>query len=104
MEVNVNIATTIAHDIRNDKIPIAFAFYFHIRRRRTKTSTRNINCRTSCPSSAPHLEGKINEANETASFVGDDKKILRAAERLTNAGSLQRSRHCVRKSNELHQG
>lgn len=100
----MNIATTIAHHVRNDEIPIAFAFYFRIRRRRTKTSTRNINRRTGCPSSSPHLEGKINEASETASFVGDDKKVLRAVERLTNAGSLQRSRHCVGKSNELHQG
>lgn len=41
MEVNVNIATTIAHDIRNGKIPIAFAFIFDAgeQRRRREIST-----------------------------------------------------------------
>lgn len=36
MEVNANIATTIARDIRNDKIPIAFAFYFRIQTQQNK--------------------------------------------------------------------
>ena len=71
----------------------------------------NTNCSTGCPFLSPYLERKINEASETATqSVGGDKekmkkrKILRAVERLMNAGSLQRSRHCVRKSNELRQG
>ena len=79
--------------------------------RRNKASTEIPIVQRAALSCHRIWKGRLTRPVRRLQSVGGDekkkkekRKILRTVERLMNAGSLQRSRHYARKSNELRQG